>query len=327
MILTEKFLIEATQGELEDQLAGLRTAYDLRKSEMEDDELWSHMGKGAKVSYMTKLKGLEADINRIEKRLQRVKAAPAELVEEPKMEDYIEDQKEGDIEDEIIAGPEKTECDPKHMAQALETNITVDEAFQEIRKGLEVRRSMEGVIATIEDMIINNAETLPTNVIGGLSEILSKFKELKNVVEGVATLTPEPKSEGLIDEVIDADPGTAPVIEPEDNRLLIKGDMEESFEGNFTGGQIADIVRKNFKVEDEEEGMLVIEVKNPFDSSSLSEEYYKIIVYYGDNRLGVYSDYNDEDGKRIAEEVERQIVEELAKAPKIAKPIPAHMQN
>jgi hypothetical protein len=289
-------LNEAAAPEVEAQLSQLQAAHDLRKAEMEDDELWSAMGRGAKMSYIAKLKAQEDKIERLKNRLARLKMEPAVVEEEGgKMEDYIEGQKdpECDIESEVIASTETPGQSEKDIAQ----------------KAVQLRRSMEGIINNIEDLVLNN-DNLEPHTISGITEILAKFKEIKDALEH-APVVVEPAVITITDDI---EPETAPEPPREDDRYLLKGKYDElkefdnGVEVEFSGDAIAKVVRTRFKVEDEENGMMVISVPNAYQSSKLSEPSYKIIIYYGDNRLGVYSEYNDEDGNRTAEKVEKEIL-------------------
>ena len=95
-----------TKEQLQLRLDSAEDAYNSRKAEMEDDSFWSQMSRGAKMSYLSKLKSLEDDITRITRRLARAE----EVTPEPEVamaEGLIGDKIEApevpgdfDIEDE-----------------------------------------------------------------------------------------------------------------------------------------------------------------------------------------------------------------------------------
>jgi hypothetical protein len=64
---------EITESEVQSKLDYLRKAYESRKLELEDDDFWDSMSKGTKLSYTAKLKTLESEIARLERKLNKLK--------------------------------------------------------------------------------------------------------------------------------------------------------------------------------------------------------------------------------------------------------------
>lgn len=333
--MKKEIIFEATEAELQTRLDSLRITYESRKAEMEDDSFWNSMGKGAKLSYMNKLKGMEADIQRLERKLERSKEPEKELdlmnaqaeekeeLAQENQEDYEEEQEEREEEkekDKIKKKQdveEETDLEEEIIADVIPNALSKDS----LRKSIETRRQIEALISSTEDLFLDDNNMLSGEASSGLQEILTKFKEIRSLVD--SSVSKEESGELTLIKIEDINSDTPPepdlvkgnqmYSEPnsKDNRFLLKGEFDEDVTlDHITEQQIIDDIYHHYYVWDDAPGMVVIEGSMPESGKT------KIIIHFGDGFLGVEPYYKKtkkkyEIEKKIANQVRKEIIDRI----------------
>jgi hypothetical protein len=292
-----------TKEQLQLRLDSAEDAYNSRKAEMEDDSFWSQMSRGAKMSYLSKLKSLEDDITRITRRLARAEEAQPMLVvdeadhltEDPNYYTKLKDMESKpdsnsfDIEKEIIAD------EPTSVA-----------AENDLTDRITLRREIESIINSTEDLIINNLSGDEVSISAGLQDILAKFKEIRDVVENGTGEEDEPmikviKLEGEHGDDVNTDSDVVAVPAPsDDERELLKGNTNE--EVDFTEDEIDDAIETLYYAQKIGIGKYRLDNHNGNDFE---------ITYKEPDQIQVGIKSNEEDAHALCNEIKEEILYKL----------------
>lgn len=193
--------------QLKARISSLEQAYENRKTEVEDDEYWKDVPRGAKLAILSKLDTLQRDLDKAKKKLKRLEVT--EVVVEDELPGGIgDDAKVSDFSPEQISTGLKVEMehtnDPKialeivldHLTEDSEyyTKLATIESEPEIASSeivapekemsidpelaLNERSQLQVLVQQLENFIITSKAE--NTLADELKEALSK---LKNVVE------------------------------------------------------------------------------------------------------------------------------------------------
>ncbi len=252
-----------------------KAVYNLRNEELHDETLWGAMSRSVKMKYFEILKNKEAEIARLERKLERTLAGQPEVDTEPTMAEGIV----GDVMPETK--PEEMDIEKEIIADLIpDASIPTEENKQTDK--ILLRRQIETIINSVEDLILNNTG-LDVSIVGGLQEILSKFKEIRGSVDGENDIdTTEIKVIKLDDVNSDSN---------EEDKTILKGDLEEVSETDplFVDTEVYEILKNNYHILAQEPGLSIIQNKN----------LEVFTVEYGDNHLEVKEDLESDNEQEM----------------------------
>jgi len=345
-----------TKEQLQLRLDSAEDAYNSRKAEMEDDSFWSQMSRGAKMSYLSKLKSLEDDITRITRRLARAEEAQPMLVVDEA------DQVEGGLADKLSINDIATKhnVSMEHLQKQIEMGIAVEQehtddtilareiamdhltedpnyytklkdmeskpdsnsfdiekeiiadeptsvaAENDLTDRITLRREIESIINSTEDLIINNLSGDEVSISAGLQDILAKFKEIRDVVENGTGEEDEPiikviKLEGEHGDDVNTDSDVVAVPAPsDDERELLKGNTNE--EVDFTEDEIDDAIETLYYAQKIGIGKYRLDNHNGNDFE---------ITYKEPDQIQVGIKSNEEDAHALCNEIKEEILYKL----------------
>lgn len=226
------------------------------------------------------------------------------LVENPNYyTDYISKMEPLDRDIKTESKEVLKEVEPVDVNQTIEEEPTAI-VSEETQAKVELKREVQDVANSLEDIIINaeewnNAVPIKVNALSRVNSILKATKSLALDLEASTNLVAESVEQSK--EVIT------------ERRKLLTDELKD-FNFKFEKLDVLSVISAHYKVDYENDNMVIITVRNPhYDSNNpLSTLNYKLAIYYGDNYVAVYSEREDEIGNKLALNVEREIIQDLA---------------
>jgi len=195
------------------------------------------------------------------------------------------------------------EVEPVDVNQTIEEEPTAI-VSEETQAKVELKREVQDVVNSLEDIIINaeewnNAVPIKVNALSRINSILKATKSLALDLEASTNLISEnvEKSKEVLAE----------------RRAPITDELKD-YDFKFEKSDVEEVVASHYKLDSKKGGMIVVTIRNPrYDSyNPLSTMNYKMHIYYGDNYVGVYPDRQDEMGEKLAIRLEKEIIQDLA---------------
>lgn len=199
--MDKKNLKEAVESveQLKSRISSLEQAYQNRKAEVEDDEYWKDVPRGAKLAILSKLDSLQRELDRAKKKLTRLEAS--EVVVEDELPGGLgDDAQVNDFSPEQVSAGLKVEMehtnDPKIALEIVLDHLTEDAEYYtklatiennpepvaktdaEVEQAFVEKQQLQSLVQQLENFVLTykKEDTLADE----LKEILFK---LKNVVE------------------------------------------------------------------------------------------------------------------------------------------------
>lgn len=185
--------------QLKARISSLEQAYENRKTEVEDDEYWKDVPRGAKLAILSKLDSLQRDLDKAKKKLTRLEAS--EVVLEDELPGGLgDDAQVNDFSPEQVSAGLKVEMehtnDPKIALEIVLDHLTEDAEYYtklatiennpepvaktdaEVEQAFVEKQQLQNLVQQLENFVLTykKEDTLADE----LKEILFK---LKNVVE------------------------------------------------------------------------------------------------------------------------------------------------
>lgn len=244
------------------------------------------------------------------------KVAMDHLVENPYYYDpYLKDMEakaEQNLKTKPVAENVLKEAEPvdTDKAAAEEPTPIVSE---ETQAKIDLKRDINDVVSSIEDIIINsedwnNAVPIKINVLERLSAILKAINSLYLDLNANTQLFSENKEKNI--KVAGEEEETRQLLLDKKRKLII--DELKDFE--FSKEDVETVVASHYKIESKEDNILNIIVRNPQynPKSSISRMNYEMRIFFDNNYVGVYPVYSDAMGEKLALQIEKEIIQDLA---------------
>lgn len=206
--MSKQNLKEAVESveQLKTRISSLEQAYNNRKAEVDDDEYWKEVPRGAKLAILSKLDSLQRDLDKAKKKLKRLETS--EVVVEDELPGGLGDNAQvADFSPEQVSAGLKVEMehtnDPKialeivldHLTEDSEyytklatientpeeKDIVTQDAKLNIEQSLIHKQQLENLVQQLENFIVSNNFD---NTFGDeLKEALSKLKNIVNILD------------------------------------------------------------------------------------------------------------------------------------------------